>query len=293
MIPVVRSPIPKALQRNCARWLDELQQQQLELQLLENDPNVRADQIKRAKKKVDDAQKKYRDVKSDKWLAELQQQQIRLKFDLQSLINDPNATASQIKRAKKKVDDAQSKCKGVKNVLKEMFHGKCAYCESKVTHVTYGAIEHFHPKSKYPDLTFEWSNLLFSCDVCNDASHKGVQFPLDIHENPLLIDPTDGITDPNMHLEFAWDAIAGLSNVYGRDDRGETVENIFDLNGRRGRKELVAHRSKYVKYLCTLLRCAQQTGDKEAIDLLREACDAGAEYSAFAIAYIQPHLPES
>jgi hypothetical protein len=291
LIPVVRSPIPKALQKNSAKWLAELQQQQRELQSLENDPNARADQIKRAKKKVDDAQKKYRDVKSDKWLAELQQQQIRLQFDLQSLINDPNATASQIKRAKKKVDDAQSKCKGVKNVLKEMFHGKCAYCESKVTHVTYGAIEHFHPKSKYPDLTFEWSNLLFSCDVCNDANHKGVQFPLDIHGNPLLIDPTDGITDPNMHLEFAWDAIAGLASVYGRDDRGKTVENIFDLNG-RGRKELVAHRSEHVQKLCVLLDFAQK-GNERAIALLRKACNADAEYSAFAIAHIQPHLPES
>ena len=243
MIPLVRIPIPKALQKNSALWLANLQQQQLELQLLRN---------------------------------------------------DPHATVAQIKGAKTKVDNAQSKYKhtDVKDALVAMFHGKCAYCESKVTHVTYGAIEHFHPKSEYPELTFEWSNLLFSCDVCNDAGHKGVKFPLDINGNPLLIDPTDGITDPNTHLEFSWDAIAGLASVYGRDDRGETVENIFDLNGKRGRKELVAHRSKHVKKLYLLLHFAQQ-GNKDAIAYLRESCDAGEEYSAFVIAHIQPHLPES
>jgi hypothetical protein len=243
LIPVVRSPIPKALQRNCARWLDKLQQQQLELQLLRNDPNATVAQIKGAKNKVDNAQSKYSHT-------------------------------------------------DVKDALEEMFHKKCAYCQSDISAVTYGQIEHFRPKSEYPDLTFEWTNLLFSCDLCNDAGHKGVKFPLDINGNPLLIDPTDGITDPNTHLDFAWDAIAGMASVYGRDDRGKTVETIFDLNGMKGRKGLVERRSNHVKRLFALLRLAQQ-GDKEAIALLRESCDAGAEYSAFAIAHIQPHLPES
>jgi hypothetical protein len=205
--------------------------------------------------------------------------------NLKSISTNPSVTKEQIKKAQNKYRHDQ-----IKSELVKMFHGKCAYCESKITVVTYGAIEHFCPKSEYPDLTFEWTNLLLSCDVCNDAGHKGTNFPLDINGNPLLIDPTDGITDPNMHLEFSWDAIAGMANVYGRDDRGKTVEAIFDLNGMKGRKELVDHRSKYVKRLCALLRFAQ-TGDKEAIALLRESCNAGAEYSAFAIAHIQPHLP--
>lgn len=225
---------------------------------------------------------------SFKWLAKLKQQQL----ELQLLKGNPNTTDAQIRKAKKNVENAQAKYghPRVKDELVKMFHGKCAYCESKITVVTYGAIEHFRPKSEYPDLTFEWSNLLLSCDVCNDGSHKGTNFPLDVNGKSLLIDPTDGVTDLNTHLEFAWDAVASLASVYGRDDLGKTVETIFDLNGMKGRKELVAHRSKYVKRLCALLRLAK-TGDKEAITLLRESCDAGAEYSAFAIAHIQPHLP--
>jgi hypothetical protein len=172
-----------------------------------------------------------------------------------------------------------------------MFNGKCAYCESKITVVTYGAIKHFYPKSQYPDLTFTWENLLLSCDKCNDANHKGTNFPLDdITGNPLLIDPTDGVTDPNTHLEFVWDEMAKLASVYGRDRRGQIVEDIFDLNGLRGRKELINHRSQYIKKLLALLRLAKQ-GDSEALSLLQEACQLGAEYYAFASIYILPHLP--
>jgi len=170
-------------------------------------------------------------------------------------------------------------------------YGKCAYCESKITVVTYGAIKHFYPKSQYPDLTFTWKNLLLSCDKCNDANHKGTNFPLDdITGNPLLIDPTDGVTDPNTHLEFIWDEIAKLASVYGRDQRGTIVKDIFDLNGLRGRKELINHRSQYIKKLLALLRLAKQ-GDSEALSLLQEACQLGAEYYAFASIYILPHLP--
>ncbi|MDY6782866.1 MAG: HNH endonuclease, partial [Cyanobacteriota bacterium] len=99
-------------------------------------------------------------------------------------------------------------------------------------------------KSTYPDLTFEWTNLLLSCDRCNDAGHKGTQFPLDSNGAPLLIDPTDGITDPNKHLEFSWDAVAGLASVYGRDRRGKTVETIFDFFSIESNEPYLSSRSR-------------------------------------------------
>jgi uncharacterized protein (TIGR02646 family) len=243
LIPVARSSQPSVLSKNSTKWLDKLNQQQLQLQMLENDPNTGEAQIQKVKKCVDNAQKKYSHTQ-------------------------------------------------IKSALVDMFYGKCAYCESKITVVTYGAIEHFYPKSVYVNLTFEWKNLLLSCDICNDAGHKGTKFPLDLNGNPLLIDSTDGITNPNTHLEFIWDSVAGLASVYGRDDRGKAVETIFDLNGLKGRKELVAHRSKYVKRLFALLRLAQ-TGDSEAIALLIESCHPSAEYSAFSLVYIHQHIPQS
>jgi hypothetical protein len=163
-----------------------------------------------------------------------------------------------------------------------MFYGKCAYCESQITVVTYGAIEHFYPKARYPDKTFEWSNLLLSCDVCNDAGHKGDDFPLDANGQPVLINPTDGATDISRHLDFVWDSEAGLATVYGRDERGKLVEETFDLNGLRGRKELIRRRSAYVKKLVVLCVFAR-AGNPEALSLIREACRPEAEYSVFAL----------
>ncbi len=217
----------------------------------------------------------------------LQKNADRWLLKLQGISGKANSTKQQIENAQSKYRHGQ-----VKDALVKMFHGKCAYCESKITVVTYGAIEHFRPKSTHVDLTFAWENLLLACDLCNDANHKGIHFPLDSQGHPLLIDPTDPVTEPSQHLQFSWDAVAGLASIYGHDQRGITVENIFDLNGVRGRTELIAHRSKYIKRLLALLRLAQ-SGDQEAIALLQEASEPSAEYSAFAIAHILPYLPVS
>jgi uncharacterized protein (TIGR02646 family) len=197
----------------------------------------------------------------------------------------PNPTKQQIAQAQNKYSH-----RAVKQALVVMFNGKCAYCESKITVVTYGSIEHFCPKHRFIGLTFVWENLLLSCDVCNDAGHKGTNFPLDQNGQPLLIDPTDGVSDPSLHLKFDWDPVAGLASVYGLDDRGMAVEQIFDLNGTGGRRDLIEQRSKYVKHLIFLLPLAKQ-GDLEVIALLREATLPNAEYSAFARIYVLPHLP--
>ncbi|HAN46134.1 MAG TPA: HNH endonuclease [Cyanobacteria bacterium UBA8156] len=135
--------------------------------------------------------------------------------------------------------------KQVKAALVKAFHGRCAYCESQITAVTYGAIEHFFPKSRYPDRTFAWENLLLACDVCN--SRKGDTFPLDAADGtPLLVNPC--AEDPAVHLQFDWNPITRLASIYGRDRRGETVVALFDLNGTAGRTDLMARRSGYSRF---------------------------------------------
>jgi uncharacterized protein (TIGR02646 family) len=222
-----------------------------------------------------------------RWLTELQ---VALD-ELQRLQNDPEAIAHVKKQAKIKVEKAQQKyCHPkIKTALVQMFHGKCAYCESRITDVTYGHIEHFYPKGNrlYMAKTFEWANLLLACDICNNPRHKGTKFPLDTNGAPLLINPTDN--NPVSHLKFLWDGRSGLACIYGLDARGREVEKVFDLNGVNGRKELIKARSEYVKKLMVILKYAQQ-GDTEAIAILRDSCKPDAEYSAFALTYIMPHL---
>jgi uncharacterized protein (TIGR02646 family) len=221
------------------------------------------------------------------WLADLQ---AALK-DLNRVTSDPKATAQAKKRAKDKVNKAQGKYNHpkIKQALLDMFCEKCAYCESPITHVTYGNIEHFYPKAQYADKTFEWENMLLACDICNNARHKGSKFPLDAQGRPLLIDPTDGVTDPVTHLIFSWNPLAGLAAIYGRDRRGQIVEQTFDFSGLRGRKALIKERSEYVKKLMVLLKYAQD-GNAEALDILKEACQPDAPYAAFALTHIAPHI---
>jgi len=85
---------------------------------------------------------------------------------------------------------------GVFGVLRNMAgrRERCMYCEdSRGTD-----IDHFWPKSVYPERTFDWPNMLLSCSGCQRA--KGDRFPLDKDGEPELIDPT--AEDPWGHLYY-------------------------------------------------------------------------------------------
>jgi uncharacterized protein (TIGR02646 family) len=170
----------------------------------------------------------------------------------------------------------------VRTALEEMFHHKCAFCESHITHVSYDDIEHFIPKSDEPDLTFEWENFLLACPKCNRAE-KRTQFPRDASGKPLLINPT--IDKPEEHLEFKWDEISTsanetyvISTVSGKDPQGNATEEILNLN----RFLLRKHRNSYVRLLLALGKDAHKNSKDR--DLLLLATQPQEEYSAFAIA---------
>lgn len=163
----------------------------------------------------------------------------------------------------------------IKDALVNMFHGKCAFCESKITHVDYGHIEHFKPKSlpAYRALAFEWTNLLLACAVCNGAEHKGVKFPLAADGGPF-VNPCDD--EPNDHFDFIYDQIAKLATVVGKTTRGKTTEKLIGLN----RYDLREHRTRQVQMLLCLKNYA--LADPEAAEILRQAKLDEAEYAAFA-----------
>lgn len=82
-----------------------------------------------------------------------------------------------------------------------------------------------------------------------------------------------------------------LASIYGHDVIGETTVCTFDLNGLRGRTELIRERSRYIWKLISLLEWAKQ-GDREAISLIQESLLPDAPYLAFAKVYIAPSLAE-
>ena len=85
--------------------------------------------------------------------------------------------------------------KSVLTTLQKMMgpRERCMYCVD-----SHGAdIDHFRPKTHYPEYAFQWPNLLLCCSEC--GRFKGSQFPLHQGE-PLLIDPC--IEDPWQHIDF-------------------------------------------------------------------------------------------
>ena len=83
----------------------------------------------------------------------------------------------------------------IRAALKSMATGRerCMYCEDSAA----TDIEHFWPKSKYPERAFSWDNYLLACSGCN-SNHKREKFPLDDSGAPLLINPT--VDDPDEFL---------------------------------------------------------------------------------------------
>ncbi len=151
-------------------------------------------------------------------------------------------------------------------------HGKCAFCESKITHIAYGDVEHFRPKAGYrqrPDdplvrpgyywLAYEWSNLFFCCPLCNQRFKRN-HFPLADEtrraashhdsiemEQPLLIHPE--IEDPASFLEFDEEYIRAIDG----NARGKATIEILGLN----REEIVEKRRHLLGLIKDLIDCRE------------------------------------
>ncbi len=123
--------------------------------------------------------------------------------------------------------------------LKELYHVKCAYCETKTEDLE---IDHYRPKSLYPLLKNEWSNLLPICSECNKA--KGAKFPIggvrvslesaDINERKansyLLLSEKPFIIHPEIdtaenHFYFEKNGV-----IQGFTDRGRKTVSVLNLH---------------------------------------------------------------
>lgn len=111
----------------------------------------------------------------------------------------------------------------VERALDGYTHTKCAYCEQ----IAAKDIEHFYPKSDFPQRMFRWDSLLRGCKNCNNA--KRDCFPVAAQGEPFLIDPT---ADEPFDF-FRWDFLTGQTLVNPAEPqrtRGETTRGLFDLD---------------------------------------------------------------
>jgi len=143
----------------------------------------------------------------------------------------------------------------IRDELLKLYH-KCAYCETGFA----GSLhrDHYRPKDKYNWLVCEWSNLLLSCQRCNQQ--KGSAFPLVdenkrqteyvdkksmkadstrlLAEKPLILNPEYKTFVPQQHMICLSDGTMKGISKYGE----KTIE-VFKLNERdlliQKRKEIV------------------------------------------------------
>lgn len=140
--------------------------------------------------------------------------------------------------------------KTVKEQLKTDQANKCCFCENKdFDDVAFGDVEHYRPKSAYVNddtnkalqrpgyywLAYIWSNLLFSCQICNQR-HKKNYFPLikganrtsshhkklEPIKHTLLINPLE--ENPEKHIGFREEI------VYHSSDKGFNSIKYYGLD---------------------------------------------------------------
>jgi hypothetical protein len=195
--------------------------------------------------------------------------------------------------------------KTVKDALKHAQHDKCFLCESKITHIAYGDVEHFRPKAAYCQsaqdtlhqpgyywLAYEWSNLFLACQLCNQKFKKNL-FPLANptaravshkaplkKEQPLFINPS--VDEPEEFISFRKEI------PYPIDDNPRGRRTIKDLG--LDRQKLNDRRLERYEHLEMIYKVAYMTlptpETQRARDYLARAVLDSAEYASMARAAI-------
>lgn len=206
--------------------------------------------------------------------------------------------------------------KTVKEALIAMQHDKCCFCEAKITHISYGDVEHYRPKAGYRQdnseslqqpgyywLVYTWDNLLLSCTLCNQQYKKNL-FPL-LHpekrvlshhdditaEQPLLINPT--LINPQDYIGFRAEipyAVEG--NIYG--DRTIAILGLDRESLNEKRRSKLAE----IALLIDVVKIANHQADNVELQNLAEQTKQyltqsvlpTAEYSAMVSGYMSEAL---
>jgi uncharacterized protein (TIGR02646 family) len=111
------------------------------------------------------------------------------------------------------------KRKYITEALLKMSLDKCCFCETKLGEESkYMEVEHFHPKSIYPNEVVEWENLLPICKRCN-----GKKSDHDTKQEEI-IHPVKN--NPKEHLKLENYRLKGLTEL------GKRTIGVVNLNDR-------------------------------------------------------------
>ncbi len=137
--------------------------------------------------------------------------------------------------------------KDIKEVLFNCSHEKCSYCEI-IPSSSYMEVDHFEPKSRYPELVLDWDNLLPACRKCNSykSNHDTRVFPI---INPTKINP-----EPYFDYSFLSINPSNTSPDWYLSKRTIDVCNLNRYELSKERTELLSHLDNYQRNLESALR---------------------------------------
>ena len=159
-----------------------------------------------------------------------------------------------------------------KDVLGEMSHWKCSYCEGEINSPTAGHVELFKPKSLFPSLAYEWKNYFMACAGCNVK--KGDKWP----DKGGYVRPDRG--NPARAFRFEMDGSIHSRRVDGNAQR--TIDD-FDLK----RRVLVRRRRFHIRQMLEEVKDVRQVFDLDRIlgrrmarNIFKRVTEPGSVYSA-------------
>jgi uncharacterized protein (TIGR02646 family) len=142
-------------------------------------------------------------------------------------------------RERKGKKPADARWRDFQSALSEVFFNLCAYCEQ----VCKGEVDHFRPKSLFPEHVYEWSNWVYACHTCNhnklekwprggyvDPCAKSAQVRPEAHfdfdTKTAEIVPKTGATAVQRRRALATIQDLGLNGYHHRKARTQCLELV-------------------------------------------------------------------
>ena len=145
-----------------------------------------------------------------------------------------------------------------KSDLIEVFSELCAYCEERQR----GEVDHFQPKSRFPELVYVWPNWVLACHDCNQA--KLAKWPDEGYVDPCAVSISER---PESFFDF--DIVSGEivpKEDLSSDSRSKAKTMIDDL-----RLNDVHHLTNRLEWLCMISeRIPENTDDQSSA--IRSIC---------------------
>lgn len=133
-------------------------------------------------------------------------------------------------------------------------NGNCWYCERRCAPASAPdslaeTVDHFKPLHRFPELAYEWSNWIFSCQRCN-GENKQDKWPAAGYVDPATADESDS---PERYFDYELDS----GHIIPRKDLSERArrrasDTIDDLG--LNKQDVQQHRLAWTRHIVADLR---------------------------------------